>query len=631
MLKLRKYIAYFLALIMVYGFTSICYDTYAQKKQTQKVDPFSRPKPTKPIEPTIPSANRYQEGKVFLERADSLFTTPFEGRDCQILKGDVVFRQGGMWMYCDSAYYYPASNSMDAFGNVRLEQGDTLKGWADVVYYNGNSRMAKMRKKGSKPVKLQNRDVTLVTDSLDYSVIQQLGWYDHGGTLHDNINTLTSINGSYSPATKIAEFNNNVHLVNRKDGYVLDSEKLIYNTTTSIATISTPTTIVGANDTIRTSNGEYNARYDQATLNSRSLIIHRDSANNVVTLEGDSIIYDKLTHTSRAYSFRDPRKDAMPMVLTDTAHKAILIGGFGYYNDSTKQSYATDYPQLKEYSRADTLFLRADTIRTWIIQKNIATLDSLTKNTQPISGDTLAMQTIVVDTIFTPKEFYMAQASPRARFFRPDIQGVADTIRFEQTDSMLYMLRKPVVWSDQRQISGNSIHVHFNDSTADWALLPETGIIAEHVADEFYNQLSGKKILATLNNGELENLYVEGDARTIFLPAEEDSSFNKLVATTSRYLSMDMSSSPPQNNDSAAPSKRELEKLKIWPEVEGAVTPIYMVKTQEQYLLPGFKWLDMIRPKRIWYVDESKLGKSSVRWEDDLGDISEELEKYFEE
>ena len=44
----------------------------------------------------------------------------------QIVKGNVVFRQGGMWMYCDSAYYFRSAILFDAFGHVEMKQGDTL-------------------------------------------------------------------------------------------------------------------------------------------------------------------------------------------------------------------------------------------------------------------------------------------------------------------------------------------------------------------------------------------------------------------------------------------------------------------------------------------------------------------------
>lgn len=65
---------------------------------------------------------------------------------------------------------------------------------------------------------------------------------------------------------------------------------------------------------------------------------------------------------------------------------------------------------------------------------------------------------------------------------------------FVESDSMMYMYRKPIVWSGERQVTGNRIDVHFNDSTADWALLPESGLMSEHVGEDFYNQLAGKKM-----------------------------------------------------------------------------------------------------------------------------------------
>lgn len=312
---------------------------------------------------------------MFLEQADSLFKVEhfYDTVEKQIVKGNVKFRQAGMWMFCDSAYYYPTLNSMDAFGHVRMEQGDTLFVYADKLYYDGNERMARLKNGPSYPkVKLINRDVTLTTDSLDYSIAMELGWYEKWGTIDDKVNTLTSLYGEYSPGTKNADFYTDVELVNNKDGYTMLTDTLHYNTATHLARIESMTEIQGANDTILTNRGIYDTQIGNAELLTRSTIIHRDSNNNVTTLEGDSIIYDKVTRISRAYMFRDPLKTGMPMVITDTAHKTTLIGGFGIYNDSTREALACEYPLLMEYSQGDTLFLRADTIKTYIIQEMVA-------------------------------------------------------------------------------------------------------------------------------------------------------------------------------------------------------------------------------------------------------------------
>ncbi len=653
-----------------------------RKRTVKKEESYSRPAPTRPIRPEIPSANRFRQDKIFLEYADSLFKMEnrFDTVERQIVKGNVKFRQAGMWMYCDSAYYYPNLNSLDAFGNVRMEQGDTLFVYADKLFYEGNERLAKLKNGPSRDkVKLVNRDVTLTTDSLDYSLAMELGWYEKWGTIDDKVNTLTSYYGEYSPGTKIADFYHDVELVNNEDGYVLLTDTLHYNTDTHIARIESDTEIQGENDTIFTTRGVYDTQLGNAELLSRSTIVHRDSNNNVTTLEGDSIIYDKLRRVSRAYMFSDPRKHSAPMVITDTARKTTLIGGFGIYNDSTREALASIYPLLMEYSQGDTLFLRADTIKTFIMTEMVRKSGLLTKSGFPEwKGEIIVKATPdslwIKDTYFSllppmenypreaiakvlpskpgksvlpkapapvmelpekpdpdkvfaegtadsipssveedsipmvPKEFHVAVAYHRARFFKQDIQGVADSMVMVEKDSMLYMFRKPIVWSGERQVTGNRIDVHMNDSTADWALLPESGMMSEHVGEDFYNQLAGKTMLARFAGQTLKSLDVSGNVETIFLPMESDSTFNRLINAESSYLTIELDSG-------------QMERMKMWPEVNGTVTPLFMVKKQQQYLRQ-FHWWEMLRPVR-----ETVGGR--LRWQDDLGEVSDELEQYF--
>ena len=88
------------------------------------------------VKPVIPTANRHQKGKIFLEYADSLSLNEMHP-EYQVLSGHVKFRKGDMYMYCDSAHFYDKENKMNAFGNVKMEQGDTLFVYSDVLYYDG--------------------------------------------------------------------------------------------------------------------------------------------------------------------------------------------------------------------------------------------------------------------------------------------------------------------------------------------------------------------------------------------------------------------------------------------------------------------------------------------------------------
>lgn len=633
------------AVVLSGVFASMVMGQNSKKKKPATTEIYTRPQPTRPIHPEIPSANRYRQDKVFLEQADSLYRRETDLDEHQIVKGDVRFRQGGMWMFCDSAYYYPQLNSLDAFGHVKMQQGDTLFVYADKLFYNGDERRARLRCGPSeRSVRMINRDVTLTTDSLDYDLNMELGWYACGGHIDDKVNTLTSVYGQYSPSTKEAEFYHDVVLVNNRDGFRMLTDTLFYNTDTHIANIVSPTKIVGENDTILTRTGWYNTASDIAVMNSRSTIIHRDSNNNVTTLEGDSIIYDKATRISKAYSYRAAGKIPAPVVLVDTAHKTTLIGGFAMYNDSTREALASSYPMLMEYSRPDTLFLRADTIMTFIETRMvfpplpadsmregradtevvmtdtvISDQDSSSMLPPPAIGDSIIdsdsvalsprIQPVDRDSSeMVPKEFHVARAFHKARFFNQDLQGVADSMVVIEYDSILYMYTKPVVWSGERQVYGNEIQVHFNDSTADWALLPDFGMMGELVEEDFFNQLSGREMKAWFEDKDLRRLDVSGNVQTIFLPQDNDSTYSRLVTAESSFLTMDV-------------SDRRLERLKMWPEVTGSTTPLFLVK-KNQHFLPGFQWYEAIRPKREWYGDR-------WHWADDLGEVSEDLERYF--
>lgn len=572
-----------------------------QAATPQKQESFTRPKPTAAQKPTIPSANRFRPDKVFLEQADSLVRRGRDTVDRQMVTGDVRFRQGGMWMYCDSAYYYPERNSMDAFGHVRMQQGDTLFVYADKLYYDGTQRYARLyRGPSQSKVILRDSRGELETDTLYYDVAQEVGSYNRGGVLRDEVNTLKSVYGEYSPRSHDAFFEFDVSLVNHRDDYRLYSERLRYNTETNIARIETPTRIYGATDSIVTSAGWYNTASDNLELTSRSTVFHRDSLGRVTTLTGDSIVYDRPTRITQIFAFADPGRRGM-MEITDTARKVVLTGYEGWYNDSTREAYATIYPLLTDYSREQPLFLRADTIYS-----RVYTLEDTDVSDSVMTPETVDLP----DSTGTSKEYHYAKAFPRARFFNEQVQGVAaDSMVYHESDSLVRFYGRPIIWSGERQVTGPIIMVHLNDTTADRADLPKGGMMSEWIEEDFYDQLSGKNMIAHLANRTLERLEVYQNVETIFLPQESDSTYNRLVNAMGDSLVIDM-------------AEGDLRHLRLWPSVSGSVIPLFMVKEAQKHL-PKFVWYGDLRPRRE--VDE----EGTLRWGDDFGEIPEPLEEYF--
>ena len=492
------------------------------------------------ITPQIPKANRNQTNKVFLENADVLSANEAISTDYQVLKGNVRFRRGDMYMFCDSAYFYAETSSLDAFGHVRMTQGDTLWVYSDVLHYYGNQGVAELRHN----VRLENRSTTLLTDALDYEINSNVGYYFDGGTIVDNRNNteLSSQYGRYELDTKQAEFSRDVHLVN--DRYEMFTELLDYNTQSHIAHITSETLIVSDSNTINTTNGWYNTSADDATLYERALIKAKDGK----TLQGDTVYYN------RSHNYGEARGN---VVITDPSNKVILDGDYGYHDDNSHYSYVTGRARAREFSQKDTIYLHADTLCTLI---NHVVNDSVNDSVRVL------------------------RAFNQVRFYRSDVQGICDSLQLSEADTIINMYRHAVVWNQERQIFGDEINIHLNDSAADWATLPTGGFMAEHLGEIYYDQLSGKKMKAWFEEKELRRLDVDGNVQVIMFPQEKDSTYNKMVNAESSYMRLNHK------------PKQEVDRITMWPEVTGKVTPLYLARKADMYL-PQFHWYDMLRPQ----------------------------------
>ncbi|MBD5256169.1 MAG: hypothetical protein HDS50_00860 [Bacteroides sp.] len=495
------------------------------------------------ITPIIPEANRYEQGKVFLEHADvwryqKQYGVPDEDQ-YQVLVGNVVFRKNDMYMYCDSAHFYEQTNSFDAFSNVRMEQGDTLFVYADELNYDGTDELAVLYADPGKKVKLINRDVKLETDVFNYSLAEERGFYEVGGVLSDAQNTLSSLQGEYFPNTKDANFYLDVDVksLNQNDTLRMFTDSLNYNTGTHTAELIAYTRIINRDGEIISTSGTYNTETGLADLYRRSTVI----TNRGNTLTGDTLFYNRELNFGEAFG---------NMILTDSARSTSLHGDYGFYDDNADSAFVTGHALAKEYSSGDTLYMHGDTIFAYIDKED---------------------STRVMNVYH------------KVRFYRSDLQGLCDSVSTTERDSMMYMYRHPVVWNEDKQIFGNVIHIHFNDSTVDWAKLPEFGFMAEHIDEDCFQQMSALQMTAWFNDSTIRHLFAEGNVMLIMFPVEKDSTYNKYAYVESSTMDAWF-----LNND--------IERVLFTPETTAKVTPLYLAK-KGSYFLQKFAWYDDIRPK----------------------------------
>ena len=500
------------------------------------------------------------DSKVHLLHADRLYFDERVHRTAQILVGNVRFSHEGVYMFCDSALYYEATNSFDAFGRVRMNQGDTLHLNSEVLYYNGLDRMARARY----DVVLKHGTMTIYTDSLDYDRLYDLGYFFEGGKVLDHDNQLTSDWGEYSPATHEAVFNYNVRLVNptppAKPETVLISDTLHYNTQTAIAHIVGPSNIENGENHIYSELGYYDTQAKHTHLLDRSIL-----TNNGKRLVGDSVVWNDDVAIAEAFG---------NVVYTDVVNKNMFTGEYCYYEDSTGYVMATDSALAIDYSQQDTMYAHADTIK--VFTYNIDT-----------------------DSIYR-----IIHAYYHMRAFRRDIQAVCDSLVYDTRDSILFMYRDPIIWQEGQQQLGEEIQIFFSKDNIDSIQVLRQALSVERIDSIHYNQVAGREMHSYFKDGELYLSTSEGNVFVNYYPFDEDSIMVELNYTETSLLKMFV-------------KDRKVDY--IWmPAATGIMYPIPLIPA-DKYYLQNFAWFDYIRPRDkydlfVWRPKKEGTGlKESVR------------------
>ena len=485
------------------------------------------------VRPAKKGEQKPAKSKVYLLHSDVLKKSPLNpDPDAQILIGNVAFRHDSVYMYCDSACFYEKTNSLEAFDNVKMVQGDTLFLYGDYLFYDGNTQIAQVRYN----VRMENKNTTLLTDSLNYDRIYNLGYYFDGGTLMDEENVLTSEWGEYSPATKISVFNYDEKLVNPK--FTLTSDTLRYSTATKIANILGPSDIVSDANHIYSELGFYNTQIGQAELLDRSVL-----TNEGKRLTGDSLFYDRVKGYGEAFD---------NVIMTDTVNKNMLTGDYCYYNELTKYAFATKKAVVVDYSQGDSLFMHADTLQMYTYYLN------------------------------TDSMFRETRAYHKVRMYRADVQGVCDSLVFSSKDSCLTMYYDPILWNNNQQLLGEKIMIYMNDSTIDWAHIQNQALSVEQLDSTSYNQVTGKEMKAWFQGGEMRKVDVIGSVRLVYYPMESDSTLIGMNVSETSLLNMFL-------------ENRKMKKMIMSPKSNGTLYPM-LQRPPEKMKLDNFVWFDYIRP-----------------------------------
>ncbi|MCK5135731.1 MAG: hypothetical protein KAR19_08085 [Bacteroidales bacterium] len=393
------------------------------------------------------------------------------GKDARKLLGDVRLKHEDVIMFCDSAYFYPSTGTVDAFSNVKIIQGDTLTLTGDLMHYNGKTKLVRVRKN----VKLVNNEITLLTDSLNYNRATEIAYYMGGGILTQKDNTLTSGRGRFFVDSEIFFFMDSV-VVNNPD-YTIYTDSLKYDTQTEISYFYGPTEIISDERYIYCENGWYDTQQDVSFVTDNVYLEEEGR-----TLRGDTLYYEANEGFGRANS---------NVEIIDTAENMILKGNYGLYYRDRDYIMVTDSALMIQIDGPDTMYVHADTLRSL--------------QNPEIEGQSRIL-----------KAYY------RVKIYRPDIQVMCDSLVYVEADSAFDFFGEPVLWSAENQLTASQIRVVMVNQQLHSMYLTRTAFVTSRKDSDKYDQMRGKEMTGFFTNNKLSKILVTGNGQTIYYAEDQE-------------------------------------------------------------------------------------------------------------
>ena len=463
--------------------------------------------------------------------------------------GQIHVVHEGVDMWCDQALLYSNENFVEAYGNVKMKQGDTINMTAKYVEYSGKTKLAF----ASGEVILREPSSTLTTDTLYFDRAKQQSFYKSGGkVVRDSSGTITSRIGRYYMNAKKYQFVKNVKLVN--PDYTIDTHQLDFYIETGHAYLYGPSTITTEESITYCEKGFYNTETKQGYAVKNSRI---DYENRV--FEGDSMFFDNNRNFASATN---------NIKVTDTVNNSIVKGHYAELYKLKDSVFITKRALAITVQENDSVYMHADTLM--------------------VTGKA---------------ENRITRAYRNAKFYKSDMSGKADSVHVNHKSGVTQLInlmrlsskddfaakRHPILWNLGNQMTGDTIQIKSNPETEkldSLLVFNNAFIISKDTLDAGYNQIKGKTLVGLFDeNNKLKQVDIDKNAESIYYARNEKNELVGIDKSKSGSIMMRFSDG-------------EIDELRKIRQVDGKTFPESEFPKNAKELR-GFNWRDDERPKSV--------------------------------
>ena len=482
-------------------------------------------------------------------------------------------------MWCDKAYYYGTENFIEAYGHVKLIQGDTINMDSKYIEYSGITKLAF----ASGDVVLRDPNSTITSDTLYFDREKQQAFYRNGGTVvKDTSGTITSKIGRYYMNLKKYQFVTDVVLVN--PDATIKSNYFDFYSDTGKAYLFGPSTITTEESVTYCEKGYY----DTKTKIGYALKKAKINYDNRI-IEGDSLYFDN----NRSFASATNN-----MKVTDTLNHSIVKGHYAEVFKEKDSVFITKRALAITVQENDSIYMHADTLM--------------------VTGK---------------PEKRITRAFRNVRLYKSDMSGKADSVHVNHEKGLTQLIniskystgdafavkRRPILWNIGNQMTGDTIHLISNPETEkldSLIVFKNAFLISKDTLEAGFNQIAGQRLVGLFNEeNELKTVDVIKNAESIYyfrndlnelvgIDKAKSGSIKifldkKIIEEVRKINQIDGKIYP----ESTFPDKEKLLKGFDWREEEQLTSIDDLFKDDPPLVLPKIKGLDDYVPQEEFFDD----------------------------
>jgi lipopolysaccharide export system protein LptA len=394
-------------------------------------------------------------------------------------------------------------------------------------------------------VTLKDKETQLDTRSIRYDVRQKIARYTENGKITNGDNTLTSILGTYDVSNKLFHFKDSIKIVN--PDFIMKADTMDYNTVTETVFFKGPSEVIGDSIYMFCERGWYDTKNDIASIWKNALIDNRQQV-----IRGDSLFYNDSTGFGEAFN---------NIEIQDTTNSVIVRGDYAWYYKDPERFQVTKRALFIQVASTDSLFLHSDTISSVTVTDSAGIAHRLMRSWR------------------------------NCRIFSRDLQAKCDSLSYFFLDSVIRLYYKPVIWSEANQLTSDSMAIFTKNMNADRLELYNSAFVAGKVDSLRFDQIKGRNLTGLFMDNKLYKLLVEGNGESIYHLVDQD----KLIGVTHNKSS----------SIEILVVDGKIDEIIERENPDGKLDPP-LLNPPDKMKLPGFNWLDSIRPKKMEDIFKSQ-------------------------